>query len=165
MVAARRHAEVTRIGQKQRENSGSRQWQLGELSERSQRLQLQFGEKSAMAPSKPLLHTRTLLAATTTVGRRSMTSRAKDGPDKKTAGCLRCSAEGMISDIICPVATSSPLLTLMIATSDGSTPCEEGCVSSGGRVKQLYSHLILLLLLSICMCTELEARGIVNCLP
>ena len=132
MVAARRHAEVIHIGRKQQGNSGSKQWQLCGLSERSQRLQLQFGERSAVAPSKPLIHTQTLLAATTTVGRRSMTSRAKEGPDRNTAGCLRCSAEGMISDIICPVATSSPLLTLMIATSGGSTPCEEHVSNQAG---------------------------------
>jgi hypothetical protein len=65
----------------------------------------------------------TLLATTTTVGHSSMTSRAKDGPDRNTAGCFLCSALGMISDIICPVDTSSPLLTLMSGRSGGSMPC------------------------------------------
>lgn len=51
-----------------------------------------------------------------------MTSRAKEGPDRNTAGCFLCSALGMISDIICPVDTSSPLLTLMSGRSGGSMP-------------------------------------------
>jgi hypothetical protein len=45
-----------------------------------------------------------------------MTSLAKEGPDRKTAGCLRSSALGTTSLIISPLPTSSPLLTQMIGT-------------------------------------------------
>lgn len=72
----------------------------------------------------------TLLAATTTVGHSSMTSRAKEGPDRNTAGCFLWSALGMISDIICPVDTSSPLLTLMIGRSGGSMPCDHQALAA-----------------------------------
>ena len=75
----------------------------------------------------PLLHSAepmtTLEAATTPVGRRSMISFAKDGPDRKAAGCFRPKALGMTSLIILPEPTSSPLLTEMMGTSGGSTSC------------------------------------------
>ena len=55
------------------------------------------------------------------VGLRSITSFAKEGPDKKAMGCLRPSALGMTSLIILPVPTSKPLLTEAIGTSYGRT--------------------------------------------
>ena len=65
----------------------------------------------------------TLEAATMPVGRRLMTSLAKEGPDRKAQGCLRPSTSGMISDIILPVPTSRPLLTDRMGTSWGSSSC------------------------------------------
>ena len=66
-------------------------------------------------------------AATTPVGRRSMISFAKDGPDRKAAGCFRPNALGMTSLIILPDPTSSPLLTEIIGTSGGNTSCRRFC--------------------------------------
>ena len=57
------------------------------------------------------------------VGRPSMTSLAKEGPERKAAGCLRPSAEGMSSLITCPVLTSTPLLTEMSGSVGGSSSC------------------------------------------
>ena len=59
------------------------------------------------------------------MGHWSMTSFAKDGPDRNTAGCLRPSASGMSSDIIAPVPTSRPLLTQMMGTFGGRNACVE----------------------------------------
>ncbi len=56
-----------------------------------------------------------------------LTSLANEGPDKNTAGCLRPSADGMTSDMSCPVLASTPLLTLMMGTSGGRMsliPCK-----------------------------------------
>ena len=66
---------------------------------------------------------RTLEAATTPVGRRSMTSLANEGPDRNAAGCLRPSALGISSLIMRPLPTSSPLLTDTIGTSPARWSC------------------------------------------
>ena len=65
----------------------------------------------------------TFEAATTPVGRRSMISFAKEGPDRKAAGCFRPRASVMTSLIIFPEPTSKPLLTDMMGTSGGRMPC------------------------------------------
>lgn len=71
----------------------------------------------------------TLEAATTPVGRRSMISFAKDGPERKAAGCFRPRALGISSLIILPDPTSRPLLTDIIGTSGGSTSYRGMCSS------------------------------------
>ena len=72
-----------------------------------------------------------------------MTSRAKEGPDRNTAGCFLWSALGMISDIICPVDTSSPLLTLMIGRSGGSMPCNTQALAADHQHTTQHDQIFL----------------------
>jgi hypothetical protein len=70
-----------------------------------------------------------------------MTSCAKEGPERKTAGCLRSRAEGTTSDIICPVATSRPLDTQTMGTSGASrvrTPCRKARLCCTGTACTAY---------------------------
>ena len=83
-------------------------------------------QASSMGQDALLLSAHTLEAATIPVGRKFMTSLAKEGPDRKAQGCLRPSTSGMISDIILPVPTSRPLLTDRIGTWWGSSSCRGG---------------------------------------
>jgi len=70
-----------------------------------------------------------------------MTSWAKEGPERKTAGCLRSRAEGTTSDIIWPVATSRPLDTQTMGTSGASSvrmPCRKARLCCTGTAWTAY---------------------------
>mmetsp|Transcript_10976 Transcript_10976/g.26054 ORF Transcript_10976/g.26054 Transcript_10976/m.26054 type:complete len:283 (+) Transcript_10976:327-1175(+) len=60
-------------------------------------------------------------AATSPVGRCSMISRAKDGPERKQVGCCLPSTLAMMSDIVSPVRSSSPLETQMMGRLGGTS--------------------------------------------
>ena len=96
---------------------------LQALSALAHKMQRGLQQASSMRQDTLLLPAHTLEAATMPVGRRLMTSLAKEGPDRKAQGCLRPSTSGMISDIILPVPTSRPLLTDRMGTSWGSSSC------------------------------------------
>lgn len=83
---------------------------------------------------------RTLDATTSTVGLPSMTSAAKEGPERKAAGCLRPSADGMSSCMSCPVPTSTPLLREMMGTEEGSRSCNKD-VCTGLEVHKFQCYV------------------------